>query len=131
MRNRRAFSIASLFAVALTMCFVSATRAGRLDRELIKNSAPLIQYLSKQQVKNVGILPFEVKKGSRKASVDAAPLATSMPTRLENTLIMALQTDSFGVVRNPAGTARKAKVGDSVMPEYGREPNIVGTEADS
>ena len=112
MRKSRAFEIATISAVALIAGGVSVSDAGKLDRELIKNISHVIEYASDHEVKNLGVLPFEVQKGSRKASLDAAPLSTSMPTRLENALIMALEKDSFGVVRHAAGTASKAGVGD-------------------
>ena len=112
MRISRDSRIATTLVLALLLGDVSTTWAGKLDRELIKNSGPVIDYLSKGKFENVGVLPFAVKKGSREASVLAAPLSLTMPTRLENTLIMALDEASFGIVRNPAGTASKANVGD-------------------
>ena len=112
MRINRDFGIVTSLALAMLLGGVSTTQAGKLDRELIKNSGPVIDYLSKGKFENVGVLPFAVKKGSREASVLAAPLALTMPTQIENTLIMALEEASFGIVRNPAGTASKAKVGD-------------------
>jgi hypothetical protein len=102
MRTSLTFATASLIALAA----VSSATAGQLDRKLLENAGAVIDHLSKHKVKNVGILPFEVRKGSRAASLDAAPLARAMPVRLENTLVMALEVDSFGVVRDPAGTAK-------------------------
>ncbi len=112
MKRNRCFGIATTLALAFLSSNISTAWAGQLDRELIKNTGPILEYLSKHKVVNVGVLPFVVKKGSREASFVAAPLALSMPTRLENTLIMALEEDSFGIVRDSAGTANKAKVGD-------------------
>ena len=111
MRMNRDFGIASMLALAVRSSATPPTGAGQLDRELIRNAGPIIDYLGKYEVKNVGILPFEVKEGSREASFDSAPLARTMPVRLEKTLIMALDEDSFGIVRNPAGTTARAKVG--------------------
>ena len=102
MRTSLNFATASLIALVA----VSSATAGQLDRKLLENAGAVIDHVSKHKVKNVGILPFQVRKGSRAASLDAAPLARAMPVRLENTLIMALEVDSFGIVRDPAGSAK-------------------------
>jgi hypothetical protein len=89
-------------------------RAANLDKALLDNAPDLLVALKKAEVKTVGVLPFSVKRGTRPASFDAAPLSAGLPGRLENALILR-QTNqearAMKVVRDAAGTAAKARVG--------------------
>jgi hypothetical protein len=98
----------------------TATRAAHLDEALLRAAPDILAQLRKHECKNVGVLPFQVKKGTRQASYTAAPLATSLPGRLENALIMRQEDyrEPIGVIRDAAGTANRAKVGS-----YLRDPS--------
>jgi hypothetical protein len=92
---------------------IGSARAGQLDRALLSRGGQVIYYLDDKGYRNVGVLPFEVKKGNRPGSTENSPLALNMTTRLENTLIVSQDASgkTIGVIRNAAGAIRRKKVG--------------------
>jgi hypothetical protein len=88
-------------------------RAGQLDADLLKKGGHVLLYLNDKGYRNVGVLPFQVKKGYRPASFEGAPVAMNLTTRLENALILSQDPTgkTLGVIRNAAGTASRAHVG--------------------
>src|SRR5262249_41727203 len=86
-----------------------------LDLALLKAAPRIAIYLSDKGYKSVGVLPFKIKKGTRQASYDGAPLAASLPGRLENALIMTMSTDderkTLKIIRDAAGSASQQRVG--------------------
>jgi hypothetical protein len=110
-----------LAPLVLLLGTATPARAAHLDEALLRAAPNVLLYLKSQGYTNVGVLPFKVKKGTRPASYLGAPLATSMPGRLENALIMGQivrrEADAVGIIRDAAGTANKAKIGS-----YTRSP---------
>jgi hypothetical protein len=103
-----------LAPLALLVGTAAPARAAHLDEALLSAAPDILIYLEKHNIKNVGVLPFKVKKGTRQASYLGAPLASSLPGRLENALIMSQGTNeakAIGIIRDAAGTASQAKVG--------------------
>jgi hypothetical protein len=104
-----------LTAAALSVAFWSGSaRASHLDKGLIGHAGKINDKLKAAGVKNVGVLPFKVKKGERQALYAGAPLSVNMPERLENALIMAMnpsERPDLNVIRDAAGVASKANVG--------------------
>jgi hypothetical protein len=92
----------------------SSSPAKNLDIGLLKQAPKILNYLSDQGYRNVAVLPFKVKKGTRQAGYYSAPLATNLPGRLENALLMAMGDDektALNIIRDAAGTANQQKVG--------------------
>jgi hypothetical protein len=94
--------------------------AKNLDIGLIKQAPKIVSYLSSLETeqdkpyRNVAVLPFKVKKGTRQAGYYAGPLGVNLPGRLENALIMAMDDDeklALRIIRDAAGVASQAKVG--------------------
>jgi hypothetical protein len=109
-----------LAPLALLLGTATPVRAAHLDEGLLKAAPDLLIYLKKEGYRNVGVLPFKVKKGTRQASYLGAPLTASMPGRLENALIMSQgknEAAAIGIIRDAAGMASRAKVGS-----YTRSP---------
>jgi hypothetical protein len=85
-----------------------------LDIALLRQAPKILKFLSDNDYKSVGILPFKVKKGTRQAGYYSAPLATNLPGRLENALIMGMGDDeksALHIIRDAASTANQKKVG--------------------
>ena len=81
-------------------------RADNLDLELLKQAPGLLRKLNDRKLRNVGVLPFRVKKGARPTRLDTAPLSVSMTTRLENALILANDENerkALGILRDANG----------------------------
>jgi hypothetical protein len=109
-----------LAPLALLVVTAAPVRAAHLDEALLKASPSVLLYLENHKIKNVGVLPFQVKKGSRQASFVSAPLASNLAGRLENALIMSQgsnEANAIGIIRDAAGTASQGKVGS-----YTRSP---------
>jgi hypothetical protein len=109
-------SRAAIVALAVgLLCAVAAplARAGQLDEDLLKKGGHVLLYLNDKGYRNVGVLPFQVKKGYRPASFEGAPVAMNLTTRLENTLILSQDPagKTLGIIRNAAGSASRAQVG--------------------
>jgi hypothetical protein len=115
MINRKVTYAGALFAVALGLGWaVETAEAANLDKGLLKETGPIMDKLAEHSVKTVGVLPFRVKKGERQAGFDAAPLATGLPGRIENALIVGpggSALKAIGVIRDATAAANKAKVG--------------------
>lgn len=105
----------TVIAVALTALLLPATpaEAGTLDLGLLAQSEKVLQFASKKGWKNVGVLPFQVKRGSRPHSYTAAPLCHDITCRLENALILATHADApeVGIIRDAVRTANEKGVG--------------------
>jgi hypothetical protein len=117
MNVRRILLTAAALGVAL---WAGNAQAGHLDKGLIGNGGKIIDELKNEGIKNVGVLPFKVKKGNRQALFAGAPLSVNMPERLENALIMAMDPDekpAVGVIRDAAGAASRAGVGSYLTSE--------------
>jgi hypothetical protein len=113
-----------LAPLALLLATAAPARAAHLDEALLRAAPNILLYLDEHGYKNVGVLPFQVKKGERQASYLGAPLSTSLPGRLENALIMSQtsgESQAIGIIRDAAGTASQAKIGS-----YTRSPAAFG-----
>ncbi|MGL4553022.1 MAG: hypothetical protein ACRC33_17780 [Gemmataceae bacterium] len=98
----------TLIAALLLTAAAAPCRAGNLDRALIARAGQLLEEVAGAGHKTVGVLPFRIKKGTRPAS---APLAGSMPGRLENALIVVqggTERVAVRVLRQPAEPAAAA-----------------------
>jgi hypothetical protein len=96
------------------LCFGgSRSLAGQLDGALLRKGGYVLEYLNDKGYRNVGVLPFQVKKGSRPVSFEDAPVSLNLTTRLENTLIVSQNPagKTIGVIRNASGTANRNRVG--------------------
>lgn len=113
--NRRRYLSLVVTAGVLWGMVGTAARAGTLDRALLDHSYDILKALKEKGIDTVGVLPFQVQRGDRPAAVDAGPLGTNLPGRLENALIMTMDPASeelvVGVIRDAAATARKAGAG--------------------
>jgi hypothetical protein len=114
--NIPVFRIVAVSAILLGLVCLTAVpaQAGQLDKGLLKKSGHILYYLSDAGYKNVGVLPFEVEKGERKASSKTSPLALNLATRLENTLIMSQDPTgkTIGIIRAASATAAQNRVGN-------------------
>src|SRR5687768_1917009 len=103
MMLRRVRYAGGLMAAALAFGWAAGSaEAANLDKSLLKDAGPILEGLVEKGIKTVGVLPFRVKKGARQAGFNAAPLATGLPGRLENALIVAQgsnQAKAIGVIR--------------------------------
>jgi hypothetical protein len=93
--------------------FAGRAEAGSLDKALLDRSGDIVAYLKQKKINNVGVLPFRVKLGERQALFAGGPLATNLPRRVENALIMTMDPDeglAVGVIRDAAATAGKGGV---------------------
>jgi hypothetical protein len=115
-----AVGLAVLPAEAQTSKKAKNQTAKNLDLGLLKQAPEIVSLLSSLEMqqnkpyKNVAILPFKVKKGTREAGYYAGPLGTTLPGRLENALLMTMEDDekkALRVIRDAAGTASQQKVG--------------------
>jgi hypothetical protein len=112
--TRTTWRILLLGPVGLLLAAAAEARAANLDEALLKAAPGILSFVKEEGYTNIGVLPFKVQKGSRKASFGAAPLAANLPGRLENVLIMSQGSDedeAVGIIRDAGGTAQKAKVG--------------------
>src|SRR4051794_9104188 len=104
MINRKVTYAGALFAAALALGWAVETAEGaNLDKGLLKEAGRIMDRLTESSVKTVGVLPFRVKKGERQAGFDAAPLATGLPGRIENALIVTQggsELKAIGVIRD-------------------------------
>jgi hypothetical protein len=102
------------FGLLAALAAAAPAWAANLDKALLDHAPDLLVALKKADVKTVGVLPFSVKRGTRPATFDVAPLSAGLPGRLENALILRQTEDevkAMKVVRDAAGTAAKARVG--------------------
>ncbi len=101
-------------AAAAILVLTGAGRTASLDKALLVKCPDLLDALKEEKVRTVGILPFRVKKGTRVAGFTSAPLATNLPGRLENALILTQgghEKSAIRVIRDAAATGSKARVG--------------------
>lgn len=77
-----------IFAVFSSVLLVGSASATNLDKALLEKAPDVLAPLLKQDLKVVGVLPFQVKRGTRKASFTDSPLTNSLPARLETALII-------------------------------------------
>lgn len=110
---RRLLQRPLLAALALTFGFAAPARADQIDKVLFSKGNALIADLRKDGVKNVGILKFQVEKGTAAPSYFSGKLNTLMATRLENALLLAQQDDAdrpeslIGITRGASAAAGK------------------------
>ena len=105
-------SLAAALAVAEKPAGPAVPR--NLDLELLRQAPKMLAFLSDRGHRNVGVLPFEVRKGTRRAGYSSGPLGVTLPGRLENALIMAMGPDektALHIIRDAAGAASRQKVG--------------------
>ena len=98
----------------LLLALADVAPAANLDKALLKASGTLLESLADEGVRTVGVLPFRVRSGARPAGYDAAPLAASLPGRLENALILGQGSDeakAVRVVRDAPGSIAQAGIG--------------------
>ncbi|MFO0878660.1 MAG: hypothetical protein U0840_15065 [Gemmataceae bacterium] len=98
----------------------ATSEAGTLDRGLLDKSSEIISHLKRKKIDTVGVLPFRVQVGSRKPAYGGAPLGKNMPTRIENALIMTMdsnESQAIGVIRGAASRAMQGKVGSYTTSE--------------
>jgi hypothetical protein len=110
---RRAVLTVVLLAAAWGLGAASA-RADKLDVGLLEKANDVLDKLYTAKVKNVGVLPFRVKKGDDKPSFSAAPLCTGITGRLENALIMSnslVKDETIGILANVSSLASKNRIG--------------------
>src|SRR5262249_7358401 len=102
------------FGLLVALAAALPARAANLDKALLDNAPDLLVALKKADVKTVGVMPFSVKRGTRPAAFDTAPLSARLPGRLENALILrrtSQEARAMKVVRDAAGTAARARIG--------------------
>lgn len=99
----------------LGICLVgtSPARAAQMDKALLGQGGNVLHYLNDKGYRNVGVLPFQVKKGTRSAGFADAPLALNLTTRMENALIVSQDPTGkkIGIIRDAVGTANRREVG--------------------
>lgn len=101
-------------ALALLLGGAWSAQAGTLDRGLMANSGDVLEFAKQQGWKNIGVLPFQVQRGTRMSSFNGGPLSNNITRRLENALIMSMEADearAIGIIRDAVSTANQAKVG--------------------
>jgi hypothetical protein len=111
---RNLWRVALLAPLALLLGSALPARAAHLDEALLKEAPKILATLKKKGFTTVGVLPFKVQKGARKASYTVAPLTASLPGRLENALILGQGDDedtAIHVLAGAASVANKQKVG--------------------
>lgn len=92
----------------------SRAYGGSLDRVLLDRSGQIIDYLQQNKIRNIGVLPFEVQKGSRQPLFSGGPISTTLPRRIENALILTMDPDEklvVGIIRDATTTANASGVG--------------------
>jgi hypothetical protein len=104
---------ATALALAGALVLSGQAVAANLDKGLVDGAPEILAALKKAGVKAVGVLPFQVKLGERPASFTTSPLSTTLPTRLENALILRHGggKEPMKIVRDAAGSdvwARKS-----------------------
>src|SRR5262249_31366901 len=111
-RSVRLFALPVLLAVAWLALPLPA-RADSLDQVLLQKSGKILHHLHRLGYRNVGVLPFIVKKGIRPAGFAQGPISANLPARLENALILAQDPEGkqIGIIRDAAGQAREAGIG--------------------
>ncbi len=95
-------------ALAAVALLVAPAPAANLDKGLIDNVPEILAALKKAGVKTVGVLPFQVKLGTRPASFTSSPLSATLPTRLENALVLR-----HGGGKEPIRVVRDSAAGDA------------------
>lgn len=107
--------ISLVFVMPALLFLPICAKAGTLDKALLDESANILAYLKKQEISNVGVLPFRVKRGAREALYAGGPIATTLPRRIENALIVTMAPEhekaAIGIIRDAALTASQRKVG--------------------
>jgi hypothetical protein len=99
-------------ALGCLALFAVTAPAANLDTALIKHAPDVLKGLQKAKVKVVGILPFQVKRGTRMASFTDSPLSSTLPGRLETALIVRNpgEANEIMIVRGvPRGAAWSVK----------------------
>src|SRR5438552_842844 len=97
-------------ALAATLWPVPAPAAS-IDQGLLGAAEPILVALKKADVRRVGVLPFEVRKGKREPSYDA-PIAAGIAPRVENALVLrqaAGAKSPFVVLRESGANASRNK----------------------
>src|SRR5262245_7211961 len=116
MKLKRWTSFAGLATLAglLLTTAPPKSEAGSMDKALLLNSGDVVDYLKKNRIKTIGVLPFQVQRGSRAASFSTSPLSTNLPERVENALIMTMDPDesrAIGIIRDASSAVTKARAG--------------------
>ncbi|MBY0233217.1 MAG: hypothetical protein K2W96_28375, partial [Gemmataceae bacterium] len=98
---------------------------------LVEAVEPILVALKKADVRKVGVLPFEVKKGARPASLDSSPLSSGIAPRLENALLLrqgngksplvVLRGASHLGAWRTKDSAREALFAQQLLPAWGGE----------
>jgi len=111
--HRRTGLLVAVMAGLLWTAMPTTAQAGQLDKALLTHSSDILDFLHRNKYRNVGILPFQVKKGTRKASYNAAPLAVNLTNRLETALLVTLDEEetNLNIIHDATKTANQQGVG--------------------
>ena len=102
-RPARGRALAPAVFLGMSVCWLAAARADHIDVALVDEAPKVMDYLQKAGYKNVGILPFEVRKGKKLLKTFDTTLSANLPTRLETALTLLEKADKPIGILHDAG----------------------------
>ena len=106
-----------VLAVACLMA-THVTAADDLEKQLLKNSKPILEAVRAKGYRNVGVIKFRIKSGDGPATDRLGTMNLRLAEKLELALILANKlSDPIGIIRNANATAAKIPDASHLTPE--------------
>src|SRR5262245_39835996 len=82
----------------------------RLDEAMLAKAPEILGFLQKEKFRSVGVLNFQVQRGTGKARSTAGPLNRRMADRLEVALALAMKDESMRLLQGPSDTVSRSRI---------------------
>jgi hypothetical protein len=113
--------VATLALIAWSGPAVTPAHADTLAQGLRKQMPDVVKYLRKMGYKNVGVLKFRVEQPSGKVSDSVGTLNSTLAARVETALMLELDDDGIGVIRDASAVAAADIPGANHLTDEGRD----------
>src|SRR5712691_9900377 len=86
--------ITRMFGILTVFLLAVPARADNIDVKLFSETPEILKSIRKQGYKSVGVLHFRCQKGDGREGFNLGTIPGSMAQRLENAMIVHMETDS-------------------------------------